>query len=826
MTGWGLVLAVGALPLASSPAFATEAPLSAPAPALASASALASATALAPASAPAATVPTGAAAGTTAVTPGVTHAQNPSVPAGAAWTEEYFPSSVPSNNGDPVELHADVLRPAGLAPGEKTPVIMSIGSYFSHSGMNNDTHPPHTGPSQRFTDLIDGAGLMARGYTFVYVDLRGFGGSTGCIEWLGAGEQADVVSAVEWAAQQSWSTGSVGLYGKSYDGSTGLVGVDLQPEGLKAVVAQEPAWSGYDYLITNGVSRQNQVDTPLAYLGIADLPGVERTYHQDGYDIAPDTEHYMQNAAYETTHPECAQTLIAETKEMDRQSDFWRIRDLPANVNGSTVPLMFTQGLTEQNTKPESMQLFLANHAGEQRGWLGPWDHVRGNEVDSTGALQMGRAGWFDEVMAFYDAHLKEHTTEISSSFFVQDNLGAWRVQDAWGTTDKTATVSLRPGSYLDTGRGTVTDDDEPGPANPGLLPDGSDDGSGDGHAHEVGDPSRDGDSSRDGDGDPEGDGQTADAPDSHDPSLGILTLSQPLRTDVRLTGTPTVELHTQGSGNVAVQLLDVAPDLSAVAINHSVARLSDDGVTRFGLLGMDWTLQAGHHLAVTVATIDWGYWVPEPSGTEVVVSSGTVDIAVESTVADVPAEGARAPFLDEYLHDFTRDLPLPATAETFTLSAALGQIRTDATTVRAGDELVIAGAGYDPGAPVTLIRQDGVGSTATTEADGSFRVAVRIPETTPAGVTTISAVAEDGGRSTVEVEVEVVAAAVPAPSPTPSPSVPVPADAGIPTPQLARTGASTDALAPLAAGAALALLLGATLVRRRRRAAAGPLDR
>ena len=31
-------------------------------------------------------------------------------------------------------------------------------------------------------------------------------------------------AAVEWAASQPWSTGKVGMYGKSYDGVTGLLG--------------------------------------------------------------------------------------------------------------------------------------------------------------------------------------------------------------------------------------------------------------------------------------------------------------------------------------------------------------------------------------------------------------------------------------------------------------------------------------------------------------------------------------------------------------------------------------------------------------------------
>ena len=49
---------------------------------------------------------------------------------------------------------------------------------------------------------------MERGYTFVMVDLRGFGGSSGCLDWGGPGEQADVVEAVKWAASQPWSTGT------------------------------------------------------------------------------------------------------------------------------------------------------------------------------------------------------------------------------------------------------------------------------------------------------------------------------------------------------------------------------------------------------------------------------------------------------------------------------------------------------------------------------------------------------------------------------------------------------------------------------------------
>ena len=83
------------------------------------------------------------------------------------------------------------------------------------------------------------------------------------------------------------------------------------------------------------------------------------------------------------------------------------------------------------------MAEYLANHDGPQRGWLGPWDHVRGNDRTEDGTLQMGRDGWFDEIGAFYDEHLKgtEPTTKYPA-FSIQDSTGAWRAEDTWPTAD------------------------------------------------------------------------------------------------------------------------------------------------------------------------------------------------------------------------------------------------------------------------------------------------------------------------------------------------------------------------------------------------------
>ena len=242
---------------------------------------------------------------------------------GALWTEEYFPSS----DGSDVVLHADVLRPVNLAPKAKTPVILSVGPYFAHRGQTGDDGFTGTGPSERFNDLIEGADLMARGYTVVLVDLRGFGGSTGCLDWVGPGEQADVRAAINWSTRQAWSSGKVGMYGKSYDASTGLVGTNQAPPGLKAVVAQEPVWNMYNYLFSNGVRRPNYIGTPQAYNSIADIQG-----------MPDDSPRYRAAAAYEKTHPQCYANNLKDTQNPNPTSAYWRARDLAARANRASGP--------------------------------------------------------------------------------------------------------------------------------------------------------------------------------------------------------------------------------------------------------------------------------------------------------------------------------------------------------------------------------------------------------------------------------------------------------------------------------------------------------
>jgi putative CocE/NonD family hydrolase len=566
--------------------------------------------------------PAGAVAGTTAAAGDpVTHDENERVPEGAAWTQAYFPSS------DGAELHADVLRPAHLGPNERTPVILSIGPYFAHAGQTGPEEWDVVGPSARFRDFIDGADLMANEYTFVMVDIRGYGGSTGCLDFVGPGEQADIGAAIEWSAGQEWSTGDVGMYGKSYDAVTGLAGNNLGLEPLKAVVAQEPLWNMYNYLWSNEVARPHVTYTPEAYNSIAAMPPM------DGED-----EHYAANARYEDQHPECLSDNLANGNEPDLGSEYWDARNLADDAAGTDTPLFVTQGFIEPNTKPEDMEVFLDNHKGVERGWLGPWDHVRGNDVVSDGRLAMGREGFFDEVMRFYDEFLKGVEPGVEDpAYAIQDSTGAWRAQDTWPEADSSTRVRLRKGAYVDDGgpqparsAGPTVDqadgwDMENAPAlAPSLAP--------------------------------------SLAPQSRAAGTtgsSYWTWSTPVESAVRITGTPSITLNAGAVGDVLVRLWDVAPDGTATMFDENVALIERRGRVAFDLKSADWTLAEGHQLGVQIGTISsssWD-WLPEPSGNRISVTGARLSLDLQDPADDVATLGEPAPYLEEYLAGNTTTL-------------------------------------------------------------------------------------------------------------------------------------------------------------------------
>lgn len=503
--------------------------------------------------------------------PGLASAAGVSYP-DATWTEATIP--VP----DGTRLHAEILLPKGLAPGEKVPVITSIGPYFNHSGQvgpagpvqdaNYDPVGPNEGPSERFQDFIEGAKIFTRErkYAFVMVDNRGYGGSTGCLDWGGPGEQADVDATVKWAAEQRWSTGKVGTYGKSYDAMTGLMGAASRPAGLAAVVAQEPVYDNYRYLYGEGIRRLNSLATPLLYDAIAATPGPATDTDRPTYNVDGSSENLQR--------PGCFAGNFADQQNDDHFAPYWRVRNIIENIKGSQVPIFVLQGMTENNTAPDGFAEFLENHPGPERGWLGPWNHVRGAEMDGN-RLAMGRQGFYDEVLSFYDEYLYGVApTTNYAPFAVQSvTTGKWRPEAQWPPADRTdvTITGLRSGTYADTGSSTRTS------------------------------------------------------------SSGIWTVSKPLPYDVATAGAGKVVVDVFSPvprSNLVVDIYDLDASGKGPLVTRNGSLIRSNGKVTIDLMSADWRFAAGRRIGIRVTDTNTDWWLATvPTNQTVTVYGGKVTL-------------------------------------------------------------------------------------------------------------------------------------------------------------------------------------------------------
>lgn len=357
--------------------------------------------------------------------------------AGYQWREEYITSA------DGTRLHADVLRPAGVADEVRTPVIMTVSPYRAHA-MRLSEPRLAGGPS---VGELPVPMFLRAGYTYVIVDLRGFGGSNGCPDFGGPGERSDVKTAVEWAAGQTWSTGKVGLTGLSYEGWTGLMGLAEKPAGLAAVASFEPVADPNAYLYMQGIAWKFSLK-PISESGFrpGDLAGFEHLLIASTPAYPTDSAEYKANAS--SIDPACYSHYLAETGNHDPGTEFWRDRDLVEKLRGNTIPLFLGQGFVDYNTRADRVfQLWNGLGPGEHKAWFGQWGHR--DCTEKCGAPQFP-----SELLAFFDRHVAgKDVTVPGPRITVGQFDGKWRSETAWPPADSRAfDLDLKAGRYTDRG--------------------------------------------------------------------------------------------------------------------------------------------------------------------------------------------------------------------------------------------------------------------------------------------------------------------------------------------------------------------------------------
>lgn len=162
---------------------------------------------------------------------------------------------VPIEMDDGVVLRADVFRPSASGT---YPVVLSHGPYgkglsfqegYSHAWqMMIDSFPEAAeGTSNRYQvwEMPDPEKWVPDGYVCVRVDSRGAGRSDGVLDTLSAREAVDLRDCIDWAGQQDWSNGKVGLLGISYLAMNQWQAAGLRPAHLSAMCVWEGASDFY-----------------------------------------------------------------------------------------------------------------------------------------------------------------------------------------------------------------------------------------------------------------------------------------------------------------------------------------------------------------------------------------------------------------------------------------------------------------------------------------------------------------------------------------------------------------------------------------------------
>ncbi|HYQ64918.1 Xaa-Pro dipeptidyl-peptidase [Actinophytocola sp.] len=274
------------------------------------------------------------------------------------------------NDGDgvPDKVAVDLVRPREAAAG-KVPVIMDASPYYQCCGRGNESEVKQyaaDGTVTKFPLFYDNY-FVPRGYAFAAVDFNGTSRSTGCGDVGGREEIEGVKAAIDWLngraratyadgtpARATWTSGKVGMIGKSWDGSVANGVAATGVEGLKTIVPISAISSWYDYYRDNGAL--------YTVNGGADwLSG------------------FVNGRPDEVCQPVRDALLAGEDNVNGSFNAFWAERNFVPDARKVKASVFVVHGINDQNVEPKHFAQWwaaLARNHVPRKIWLSQEGHV------------------------------------------------------------------------------------------------------------------------------------------------------------------------------------------------------------------------------------------------------------------------------------------------------------------------------------------------------------------------------------------------------------------------------------------------------------------
>jgi X-Pro dipeptidyl-peptidase len=351
------------------------------------------------------------------------------------------------NDGDgaPDKMAVDLVRPREAAAG-KVPVIMDASPYYQCCGRGNESELKEyaaDGSVTKFPLFYDNY-FVPRGYAFAAVDFNGTSRSTGCGDVGGREEIEGVRAVIDWMngrakaayadgtpAKATWTTGKVGMIGKSWDGSVANGVAATGVEGLETIVPISAISSWYDYYRDNGA-----------------------LYTIDG---GPDwLSGYVNGRPAEVCQPVRDAIRAGSDNATGSFNAFWAERNFVPDARKVKASVFVVHGVNDGNVEPKHFAQWwdaLAKNRVPRKIWLSQEGHVD--------PFDFRRAEWVDTLHHWFDYWLQDlpngvmrepmSTIERAPDVWVNESTwparGAFTLPVSLGAGDgTTGTLGLKPG--------------------------------------------------------------------------------------------------------------------------------------------------------------------------------------------------------------------------------------------------------------------------------------------------------------------------------------------------------------------------------------------
>jgi putative CocE/NonD family hydrolase len=449
------------------------------------------------------------------------------------------------------------------------------------------------------------------GYAGIRVDMRGSGDSDGILldEYLQQ-EQDDALEVFDWIVKQPWSTGSIGMIGKSWGGFNSLQIAARQHPALKAIItlcstddryADDVHYKGGNVLASDMLWWAS---TMLVYNARPQDPKVVgESWRANWLD------------RLENTPP-----FVEEWLRHQRRDSYWKHGSICEDYHKIKIPVFAVSGWQDGYTN--AVFRLVENLPNVSKGLIGPWAHEYPEVATPEPAI-----GFLQECLKWWDQWLKGKDTGIMDepqlitwiqeselpavSYF--ERPGKWVSDLAWPSPNvKEQTLWLTEGQ--------LTDEIKIGESF--IIPSIQEHGFYTGVFCPFGQP---GDSAAD---------------QRLENGKAVVFTSDPLEETMELLGHPVLsaELSSdQENAFLAVRLCDKAPTGEATLISWGMLNLTHRNSDEFPealepgvrykvslqLNALGQQIPQGHRLEVAVAPTDWPQAWPSPKPVTLTIYSG-----------------------------------------------------------------------------------------------------------------------------------------------------------------------------------------------------------